>query len=173
MKAPAWLLRLIQRLAPAPSPLRPDLEASVLRLQPGDILWIKVREPLPMEAIKQIADHIKGRLPDGVKAVITEFEYSLTVLREGQPEHLAPVDVGIAPPAGWREAVYAKDQPEYSPLPTLRAADGRAISRWRPSPEARIQVAAGADIYLTVHTFNQPLQPVMLTIGGAAVDSAA
>jgi hypothetical protein len=81
-----------------------------------------------------------------------------------------PVAVEIDPPQGWREVVYAKDQPEYLPLPTLRSADGRVVSRWSPTTEERAAIAGGADVYLTLHTFNQPLQPILMTVGGAPVE---
>lgn len=83
---------------------------------------------------------------------------------------MTPVDVGIAPPAGWKRVIFAKDQPEYVPLPTLRCIDGRVLSRWQPSPEERAAIAAGQDVYLTMLTFGQPLQPVLLTIGTAPVE---
>jgi hypothetical protein len=83
---------------------------------------------------------------------------------------MKPVNVDLVVPQGWSEVVYAKDQPEYIPLPTLKCVDGRAVSRWEPTPEERAKIAAGADVYLTVHTFNQPLQPVLLTVNGAPVE---
>ena len=60
------------------------------------------------------------------------------------------------------ERVYAKDQPEYIPLRTLRSPTGNVISRWRLTPEQRLMVAAGEDIFLELATFNQPLQPILL-----------
>lgn len=62
------------------------------------------------------------------------------------------------------EVVYAKDQPQYMPLPTLRSPDGRVMTRWSFSPEEREAISKGADLYLTMHTFNGPLQPVQLQV---------
>lgn len=83
---------------------------------------------------------------------------------------MQPREVDIVPPQGWREVTYAKDQPQYLPLPTLRSEDGRVVSRWTLTDEEREKVAAGADIYLTLHTFNNPLQPILLTVDGAPVE---
>lgn len=59
------------------------------------------------------------------------------------------------------EIIYAKDQPEYSPLPTLLSEDGCiVITRWTFTPEERAQIAAGADMWLSVMTFGSPLQPL-------------
>lgn len=68
------------------------------------------------------------------------------------------------------EIVIAKDQPEYRPLPSLRNIDGVVLTRWSLTEGERAAVAAGADIYLSVHTFNHPLQPVMLEVAECALD---
>jgi hypothetical protein len=62
------------------------------------------------------------------------------------------------------EMVYAKDQPQYTPLPCLksRKADGkgRILTRWTFTDEERKAIAAGADLFVSVLTYQQPLQPV-------------
>ena len=63
------------------------------------------------------------------------------------------------------EVVYAKDQPQYSPLPVLRNSKFVVLSRWKLSDQEREAIAAGADVFLSNWTFNQPLQPVRLEIG--------
>jgi hypothetical protein len=63
------------------------------------------------------------------------------------------------------EIIYAKDQPEYNPLPCLRSADGKVLTRWTLTDEEREAIHLGADILLTVHTFNQPLQPLRMEVG--------
>jgi hypothetical protein len=63
-----------------------------------------------------------------------------------------------------KEVVYAKDQPEYMPLATLRNASGVVMSRWKLSDEERAAVALGADIMLSCCTYNQPLQPVLMEV---------
>jgi hypothetical protein len=65
------------------------------------------------------------------------------------------------------ELEYAKDQPEYRPLRALRsmAGEGAILTRWTLTPEQRQAIAAGADVFLEVLTFAQPLQPVLLFVG--------
>ncbi len=59
------------------------------------------------------------------------------------------------------EVVYAKDQPEYLPLRTLKGSNrGAVLSRWTFTDEQRQAIAEGADIFLDVLTFDQPLQPI-------------
>mgnify|MGYP001567924825 CR=1 FL=1 len=62
------------------------------------------------------------------------------------------------------EIVFAKNQPEYLPLPVLRTKDGVVLSRWRLTDAERAAVADGADILLTVMTFNAPLQPFRIEV---------
>ncbi len=62
------------------------------------------------------------------------------------------------------EIVYAKDQPQYTPLPVLRNEAGIVLSRWTLTDDEREAILAGADIMLSVHTFGGPLQPVRLEI---------
>ncbi len=58
-------------------------------------------------------------------------------------------------------------QPEYDPLPALRSPEGIVLTRWQPTDEERQQIAGGADLYLSVLTFNQPFQAVKLEVGEA------
>ncbi len=52
-----------------------------------------------------------------------------------------------------RQVVYAEDQPEYL-----------VLSRWPLTSEQRAAIAAGADIYLELLTFNRPLQPIVMFV---------
>ena len=65
------------------------------------------------------------------------------------------------------EVVYAKDQPEYLPLPALPVnpgdETGTVITRWRLTWRERLRVLFGGDLYLWMLTFNKPLQPVRPT----------
>ena len=54
---------------------------------------------------------------------------------------------------------------EYRDLPSVLTPDGRVISRWVPTAEERAAIMRGEDIFLTVCTFGQRLQPVMVTVG--------
>jgi hypothetical protein len=71
-----------------------------------------------------------------------------------------------------QEVVYAKDQPEYVPLRTLKSSGrmGAVITRWTLTPEQRKAVAEGADIYLELSTFHQPLQPIRMAVSDGKLD---
>jgi hypothetical protein len=80
---------------------------------------------------------------------------------------MIPVDIELNNHSadGTEKVVYAENQPQYLPLPALRTPDGRVTSRWKFEPNDLLLIQNGVDIYLTVHTFNEPLQPLQLTIG--------
>lgn len=75
----------------------------------------------------------------------------------------------VAPRTGAEEITIAEDQAEYLPLTAAvyQTPDGVRIllTRWRFSEEDRARVAAGEDLYLSVMTFGQPLQPLMVQVG--------
>ena len=79
---------------------------------------------------------------------------------------MEPVDpcvpLALLPP-DTRAVIKAKDH--YQPLPSLHTPSGRVITRWVLTDEERAQILRGSDVYLTIHTFNQPLQPVRLSVG--------
>lgn len=62
--------------------------------------------------------------------------------------------------------VYAKDQPEYIPLPAYRFGDddGRIACCWRLTWRERLAVLLRGVIWHQVLTFNKPLQPQLLTV---------
>jgi hypothetical protein len=62
---------------------------------------------------------------------------------------------------------YAKDQPQYRPLPVVRlhGRNGRVITRWQLTAEERLRVMSGEDIYIEILTFHEPLQPILPTVG--------
>lgn len=65
------------------------------------------------------------------------------------------------------EVVFAKDQPEYLPLPALVRNDSPDLpvtSRWRLTDWEREKIRNGADVVLTLLTFGDPLQPITLEI---------
>ncbi len=68
------------------------------------------------------------------------------------------------------EVVYAKDQPEYRQLPALRSEDGVVLTRWTLTDEEREALHSGADLFLFIHTHNQPLQPIRLEVGACRRD---
>lgn len=69
----------------------------------------------------------------------------------------------VVPSADGNETVYAKEQPEYIPLPCIKAPDGAILTRWSVNEEEKRQIAEQGYIYLCVQTFNQPLQPLLMT----------
>jgi len=56
--------------------------------------------------------------------------------------------------------VYAKDQPEYLPLPALKTEDGLVVTCWELTDEEVEQVVKNKKFYFSQLTFNQPLQPM-------------
>jgi hypothetical protein len=60
-----------------------------------------------------------------------------------------------------QHCVYAKDQPEYLPLPVHKTPDGVVTSCWEFSWRERVRVLLTGRMWWSVHTFNQALQPVM------------
>lgn len=59
-------------------------------------------------------------------------------------------------------AVYAKDQPEYLPLPVMKLEDGTVISCWEITDEDLERLAQTRKIYVSQWTFNNPLQPLLV-----------
>ena len=63
--------------------------------------------------------------------------------------------------------VIAKDQPEYIPLPAYRYPNdpqGSIVCCWSLTWQERIRVLFYGRIWHQVLTFNQPLQPQLLTV---------
>ena len=88
-------------------------------------------------------------------------------------DYLSPKNGPVIEGMESQELVYAKNQPEYIPLRTLRNNSdemGGVVSRWTLTPEQRKLVAEGADIFLELSTFREPLQPIRMAIGDGRVD---
>jgi hypothetical protein len=62
--------------------------------------------------------------------------------------------------------VYAKDQPEYRNLPAHVVGDkeGTIICCWKLSEEEKQKVLETGEIWHSILTFNQPLQPQLLSV---------
>lgn len=60
--------------------------------------------------------------------------------------------------------VYAKDQPEYLPLPAYRTPDGDVTSCWGMTWRERLCVLLTGRIYVSNLTFNGPLQPQRVSV---------
>jgi len=76
---------------------------------------------------------------------------------------MTPVSPTVLAPDA-RLVVFAKDQPEYLPLPALCFPDGRVLTEWRLTEEERARLVAGETLRLWMWTFNQPLQPIALEV---------
>lgn len=63
--------------------------------------------------------------------------------------------------------VFAKDQPKYEPLPAFRDPkdpNGEVTTCWELSEDDLKKINETGKIYLSMWTFNNPLQPVRLTV---------
>jgi len=62
-------------------------------------------------------------------------------------------------------ATWAADQPQYDALPAinLRDTNGTVITCWSLDDEELTDVTQNKCLYLAISTFNQPLQPVLLS----------
>lgn len=68
-------------------------------------------------------------------------------------------------------AVYAKDQPEYIPLPVYKSEgkEGEVISCWQLTFKERLKLLFTGRIYWSQWTFHGPLQPQRPTLDNPAV----
>lgn len=64
--------------------------------------------------------------------------------------------------ANARAIVFAKDQPQYDPLPAMVDPDGLVLTEWELSAEDLARLMNGGRVRLWIYTFNQRLQPVAL-----------
>jgi len=62
--------------------------------------------------------------------------------------------------------VFAKDQPDYQPLPALKinSPQGEVITCWELSFKERLKVLFSGCIWLSLMTFNKPLTPTFLSV---------
>ena len=63
-------------------------------------------------------------------------------------------------------SIMGKNQPEYLPLPSYKTKDdlGLVTSCWTPTLWECIKLMFGAKIWVTLMTYNNPLQPQRLEI---------
>lgn len=66
--------------------------------------------------------------------------------------------------------VYAKDQPEYLPLPSRVDSSGTVVTCWKLTWRERLTVLFRGTFYLTLLTFNRPLQPIRCSIDKPELD---
>lgn len=63
-----------------------------------------------------------------------------------------------------QNTIFAKDQPEYLPLPVFKNEEGDVISCWELSEEEIKQITETRKLWIGVKTFNHPLQPIFCTV---------
>jgi len=63
-----------------------------------------------------------------------------------------------------KNVVFAKDQPQYLPLPAYIGPDGIVITCWQMTWRERLRALFTGRMWLTVLTFNNPLQPLRPSI---------
>jgi hypothetical protein len=68
------------------------------------------------------------------------------------------------PVDGAQSVTFAKDQPEYLPLPALVYPDGVVLTEWRLTEDERQRIARGENLRLWIWTAGRPLQPVALEV---------
>ena len=61
-----------------------------------------------------------------------------------------------------KNVVFAKNQPQYIPLPAYKDDAGLVITKWKASFLERIEFLITGTLWLRVLTFNQLLQPLLL-----------
>ena len=68
-------------------------------------------------------------------------------------------------PKKFKEVIvtYGENQPEYLPLPAYRAENGQAVFCFELDDEERKRVAETGEVWVSLLTFNQPLQPILIT----------
>lgn len=60
--------------------------------------------------------------------------------------------------------IFAKDQPEYLSLPAYKSIQGQVVSCWKMGLRERLKVLFTGKVYLSLLTFNKPLQPQLLMV---------
>jgi hypothetical protein len=72
-----------------------------------------------------------------------------------------------------QNVVYAKDQPEYMPLPALRldTPQGEVISCWKMSAWERFKVLFTGKVWVSLMSFNKPLTPSYVSVNRKEVYS--
>lgn len=62
-----------------------------------------------------------------------------------------------------KEIVFAKNQPEYLPLPALVSQDGMVTMRWKLTWFERLRVLIHGSVFVQLLTFGKPLQPIKVS----------
>lgn len=65
---------------------------------------------------------------------------------------------------GAKPIIFAKDQPEYDPLPAMVDARGLVLTEWELTAEELATIMNGGRLRLWIYTFRHPLQPIRLEV---------
>jgi len=57
---------------------------------------------------------------------------------------------------------FAKDQPDYLPLPAHKTKDGVVTTCWKMTFREKIKLFFTGRLYLQVQTFNKPFSPIVV-----------
>ncbi len=60
--------------------------------------------------------------------------------------------------------VFAKNQPQYRPLPAFRNKNGLVITCWKLTPAEQLRVIETGCIWVSTLTFNHPIHPFLLEV---------
>lgn len=60
--------------------------------------------------------------------------------------------------------VYAENQPEYLQLPAYKREDGEVTCCFSLSLKEKIKVLLTGRIWISILTFNKPLQPILVSV---------
>lgn len=60
--------------------------------------------------------------------------------------------------------VYAKNQPQYLPLPARVDSEGTVVTCWQLTWRERLTLLLRGTLFLTLLTFNKPLQPIRCSV---------
>lgn len=63
-----------------------------------------------------------------------------------------------------QNSIFAKDQPEYQPLPACRTSDGQVISCWALTWRERFKLLFTGRMWLSQLTFGARLQPQLPSV---------
>ncbi len=74
---------------------------------------------------------------------------------------MTPIDPGIET---MELRVYAKDQPQYIPLPARVDSGGTVVTCWQLTWRERLTLLLRGTLFLTLLTFNKPLQPIRCSV---------
>lgn len=75
---------------------------------------------------------------------------------------MEPVSPVLPSQSDLPEIEAGKNQPEYNNLPVLNLGEGVLLSRWKLTEEELAIIQKTGDLYVFIHTFGHPVQPINL-----------